>query len=583
MYIYKSKLNNDVFLKNTNNSMVVKYIDEINSSCNKFRGESISSLKFSKFRLFDETANRALYQEDYFKRRRRMSMFLLRVWLFKEAEDIKELEDILWAVCDEYSWALPAHLRGILTDENMIPNKVDLFAAETTQTISEALSLCGEYLHSAVVRRCINEVFKRVIEPFETQESEKYGLSWENRLSNWAAVCGGAVGMAALYLIEDDERLKKITDRAKVSCNRFFASCTDDGVCLEGISYWMYAMQYYVAFDELLKERTGESIVVNEEKMIKLAEFPTATCLANNISIRFSDCGGTHLYFGILCKLHERYGVPIPQQSYYKNLIDICARNCGAVRTIAWFNPDLLHNNIKTDDVFLPNGQWAIIHYADMIVAVKGGNNAEPHNHNDIGSYMYIRGNEVIAEDLGSARYTKSYFSSDRYTFLNTGSHGHSLPIVNGGRQQYGIEYAADKFEKTDNGIRISFADAYDKKAGLKTLIRDLTLGENGAVIRDCFEFNQKTNFVTERIITKLNAKIQDENKVSLSKNGEKIGMIEYLSSGKIRILKDSYTMHNPSGSSDVFSSEDVQQEVTIIEIECATNSDKMEISYIVK
>lgn len=124
--------------------MVVKYIDEINSSCNKFRGESISSLKFSKFRLFDETGNRALYQEDYFKRRRRMSMFLLRVWLFKEAEDIKELEDILWAVCDEYSWVVPAHLRGILTDENMVPNKVDLFAAETAQTISEALSLCGE-------------------------------------------------------------------------------------------------------------------------------------------------------------------------------------------------------------------------------------------------------------------------------------------------------------------------------------------------------------------------------------------------------------------------------------------------------
>lgn len=426
-------------------------------------------------------------------------------------------------------------------------------------------------------------MFKRVIEPFETQESEKYGLSWENRLSNWAAVCGGAVGMAALYLIEDDERLKKITDRAKFSCNRFFASCTDDGVCLEGISYWMYAMQYYVAFDELLKERTGESIVVNEEKMIKLAEFPTVTCLANNILIRFSDCAGTQLSFGILCKLHERYGVPIPQQSCYKNLIDICARNCGAVRTIAWFNPDLLHNNIKIDDVFLPNGQWAIIHYADMIVAAKGGNNAEPHNHNDIGSYMYIRGDEVIAEDLGSARYTKSYFSSDRYTFLNTGSHGHSLPIVNGGRQQYGIEYAADKFEKTDDGIRISFADAYDKKAGLKTLIRDLTLGKNGAVIRDCFEFNQKTNFVTERIITKLNAKIQDENMVSLSKNGKQIGMIEYLSSGKIRILKDSYTMSNSSGSSGVFSSEDVQQEVTIIEIECATNSDKMEISYIVK
>ncbi len=583
MYIYKSKLDNSVFLKNSENPLAAKYIDEINSACNKFKGKPIHSLKFSKLRLYDETGERAVYQKDYYENRRRLSMFLLRVWLFGEDEDIKELEDILWSVCDEYTWALPAHLRGITTDENRVPNVVDLFAAETAHTIAEALSLCGELLHPAVVKRCVGEVFKRVIEPFETHDSDKYYLWWENGTNNWSAVCGGAVGMTAIYLIEDKTRLNRIITCAKNACNRFFDFCSDDGVCKEGVSYWMYAMQYYVAFDELLKEYAGESMVNNQEKMRSIAEFPSVACITDDVMVKFSDCGDKHLYFGILCKLNERYCVSVPGQSYYKHLIDRCARTCGAVRTIAWFNPEVLCCQKETQDVFLPDAQWAILHFEDMIAAVKGGNNDEPHNHNDIGSYMYVKAGEIIADELGAAKYTKTYFSSERYTFLNADSRGHSLPIINGYKQCEGAQYAADKFEKTDDGVRISFANAYDKKSGLKTLIRDLTLNENGVLIKDYFEFLSTTNSVTERIITKLDATVQDENKVSISKDGKTVAMIEFSSGGKINISHDSYYMPNSSGRSDEYSAEDAKQTVTIIEFECFTDSDSMVISYTIK
>lgn len=50
---------------------------------------------------------------------------------------------------------------------------------------------------------------------------------------------------------------------------------------------------------------------------------------------------------------------------------------------------------------------------------------------------------------------THQYFAGEtRYSFLNNGSHGHSVPIVNGCVQLYGCKYAADKFEKTENGIQ---------------------------------------------------------------------------------------------------------------------------------
>lgn len=585
MYIYKSKFTNETFLKNSDINLAARFIDEINENCKEFRGTPIISAKLSKFRMFDEIGERAEYQEEYYERRRRLTMFFLRVWLFKEKDDIRELEDILWSVCDEYTWALPAHLGAILRDESIVPNRVDLFAAETAHTIAETLSLCAELLHPAVVRRCVNEIFKRVLEPYESGDVEKYGLWWDKSgTNNWSAVCGGSVGMTALYLIEDDERLKKFLERAKFACNTFIGTCSDDGICKEGLTYWTYAVQYYVAFDELMKERTGAGIVENEEKIKKLAEFPSIVCLAKDCVVSFSDFSDTHLFYGILCKLNERYGVPIPCSSFYRHITDRCARTCGAVRTIAWFDPNLIHNSHREDDTYFKDGQWAILHRGDMCVAIKGGHNKEPHNHNDVGSYMFVKGNNIIADDFGAAKYVNIYFDEElRYGFLNAGSQGHSLPIVNGCCQKAGLEYAADIFEKTENRVKISFANAYGKEASVKTLIRELSLTEDGVSVKDRFGFVKNGNFVTERIVTKADAEVLCENKVAILQNGKQMAIIEFLSAGKINISRDGYLVPNPNGDKPVYSSEFKRQDVTLIDLELSSDSNILEIEYTIK
>lgn len=582
MYIYKSKFTNDTFLKNAHTPLAKRFISEINESCDKFRKTPIKALKLSKFRLFDEIGERAKYQEDYYERRRRLTIFFLRVWLFHEKDDISELEDILWSVCDEYTWALPAHLGAILRDENIVPNRVDLFAAETAHTIAEALSLCSEYLHPAVVRRCVSEVFKRVILPYESGDVEKYGLWWDKSgTNNWSAVCGGAVGMTAIYLIEDDERLNKLLERTKFACNTFIDTCSDDGICKEGLSYWTYAVQYYVGLDELMKERTGKGIVENEEKIKRLARFPSVVCLAENCAVKFSDFSDTHLFYGILCKLHERYGVPIPSSSFYRHITDRCARTCGAVRTIAWYNPDLANDNDRTDDMFFELGEWAVLHKNGMCAVIKGGHNKEPHNHNDVGSYMFIKGNDIIADELGAAKYVNIYFDEAlRYGFLNAGSQGHSLPIVNGCFQKAGIEYAADSFERIENGVRVSFANAYGKETNLKKLTRELSLKDDGVWIKDKFEFTKSGNSVKERVVTEADAKILSESKVLISQGARDLATLEFSEKGKISISHDSFLMPNPTGRSDVYGSEDKEQSVTLIDLEATTETDVIEITY---
>lgn len=51
-------------------------------------------------------------------------------------------------------------------------------------------------------------------------------------------------------------------------------------------------------------------------------------------------------------------------------------------------------------------------------MAAKGGNNGEPHNHNDVGSFFYLVGDEMLLTDLGAGEYTKEYFHEGRYRIL---------------------------------------------------------------------------------------------------------------------------------------------------------------------
>ena len=544
MYIYKTKLTKDKFMNSSDSILKPKYLEELNTYCVSFKEKSISALKFSKFRLYDETGDRDTYARSYYgERRTRLTSFGIRVWLYHEDEDIRELEDILWAICDEYTWSLPAHLEGILTNDSISPYTIDLFAAETGQSIAEILSLCGDYIHEKVKKRCIDEVFKRIINIFEAGEIE-----WERCLGNWSAVCGGCVGMAALYLIEDEERLKKITDRAADSCNMFIQSCTDDGACLEGVSYWDYAMQYYTAFEELLNERTGRSIIGDIEKIKKLAEFPSLVIFENNIPVRFGDVGERPLVFGTLCKLNERFGVRIPVMQCCGELIDHRGRTCGAIRNIAWFNNSALHSNPRHDDIIFNFAQWAVLNRGDSRLVIKGGFNEEGHNHDDVGSFMYIKNGRVLCDDFGAANYSKAYWSS-----FNTQSISHSVPIVNNELQGHGKEFAADIFEKHgDKGIHVSFGGAYGGKTGLVSLNRYAEIEESGLKICDCFEFEADENIITERIVTKYTPKIID-NKVRLFEDNKPIAEIICPDDTSVKISDTEYEKFLGDGIQKVY------------------------------
>ena len=71
------------------------------------------------------------------------------------------LEDTMWAICDEYTWALPAHMngnQGIYVNYQSDRYTIDLFAAETGQALAEIIRLLGDKLNPLVVKRAKEEI-----------------------------------------------------------------------------------------------------------------------------------------------------------------------------------------------------------------------------------------------------------------------------------------------------------------------------------------------------------------------------------------------------------------------------------------
>ena len=61
--------------------------------------------------------------------------------------------------------------------------------------------------------------------------------------------------------------------------------------------------------------------------------------------------------------------------------------------------------------------------------AMKGGHNAENHNHNDVGAFLLYVDGEPAVVDVGNMVYTAKTFGPERYTLVITRSRNHNLPL----------------------------------------------------------------------------------------------------------------------------------------------------------
>jgi len=521
----------DLIKKAKNNPYLTRRISELKQNGEKLRNTKTLSIPFSLFKKFEIDGDRAEYEYSdvgYFVRRNKLQTFALLSWLYGDEADISALEDVIWAICDEYTWALPAHLGG--TGLSFLQSEgytIDLFAAETGQALSEIISMLGDKLAPIVVARAKKEIKERIL------DRAFCDYWWKHATNNWASVCSSCLGMTAIYECDDNEELTNIILVTLDALENFFSGFSDDGACLEGLSYWNYGFGYFVSFAELLMRRTkGRINLFLEDGIKEIATFPYKCFFYGGRTVSFSD-GETRglMPYWLYSYLSTVY-TDMPKLD--EGLIELgyqitgCFRFASELRnyTFGELNVCSSHKNGNSTYI-LPDAEWYISTGCGISIAAKGGHNKEPHNHNDVGSFLIYKNGEEILLDVGRGQYTKSYFSSERYNIFCNSSRSHNVPIIDGKYQIPGKDSRSKDTIITEQGITTEFSSAYDVKE-LRSLRRTIQFDKSSGVITlvDSFEFENEAKNVIERFVCSVMPEILDDR--VMIKNGKEIVCIYF-------------------------------------------------------
>lgn len=198
----------------------------------------------------------------------------------------------------------------------------------------------------------------------------------------------------------------------------------------------------------------------------------------------------------------------------------------------------------------LPATQWCVGHSASGVgFACKGGNNGTPHNHNDVGHFIYETGDVMFLTDLGLEEYTRDYFGPKRYERISCNSLGHSVPVVGGLGQGAGAEYRCGSFSAGEDGaVELELHDAYP--AGLlerfgRRFSFDLGTGE--LRVRDRLRLpHGGTGPVLERLVTQIPPELTEDGIVL--KSGSAMAVIRISGPSRPEVTVETYSRRNHAG-----------------------------------
>lgn len=520
-----SYLSADRLLEKLSRPELATLYTDLKSYAERALKEPMPSLSFRLYRQFSDTGERKAYEEAYFDRRGRLAAVAMLALDTARPDALQALEEMLWDVCGEYTWCLPAHLG---TGEiNQVDGNIDLFAAETVHMLAEIVTIYTERLDRLVLERVRSEAERRIFKPLYREQRK---FHWQTADHNWSAVCGGCCGMAALLLLEDEFTLRESISHTVSCMNAFFCGYGEDGGCAEGIGYWVYGFGYFIYYAEMLREYSeGELDLLAGPKIADIAAFPLRVHLSGGTYVNYSDSAEQEeIPSGLLSLLSSRVGLQIDLPLHIPLLTDDpCHRWAHLLRNVMWSDPAVYGDECASGQAergfIFQNLGWMIAKGSldspdtkrmnggplQVAISVKGGHNDEPHNHNDLGQFIIHCGGENILCDPGAGLYTQAYFAPGRERLFHISSSGHNVPLIEGQEQSSGRQAQAHVLEaklaegRGELNTTLDLTSAYSGAASLARYTRQFHWkmasdgSGNGAELRLIDRFQWKSRMVS--------------------------------------------------------------------------------------
>ena len=444
---------------------------------------------------------------------------------------IDQIADGVWSICEQSTWVATAHIwnQGSGTRLPDIEHRtIDLSGGMTANTLAWAYYFFKDELAKlspTIPQRLRAELNRHTLDIY-LKRNDMFWLGFQEgaTVNNWNPWCNFNVLTTALLVEEDPQRRAEIVRKTMRSVDQFINYFKSDGGCEEGPSYWGHAAGMLNNYLEVLRNYSHGAIDLFGEQRVK------------NIGRYIANAHIDSLYFVNFADAAAKAspGAPIVFR-YGQNVGDSTMMGLGAyLAALTDFTEKplsgTLDNRLKTAFVYRDMCQTAPsaplyqsvwmdgIEVAvartrggvseGLTLAAKGGNNAESHNHNDIGTFiLYVDGQPMLV-DAGVGTYTAATFDHRRYTIWTMRSEYHNLPLINGVGQKNGGKYRSRSVSFADNGRTMDFsldiAGAYPEEAACRTWVRDYRFDrrKNTIVLTDSYELSELKGPVALNFLT---------------------------------------------------------------------------------
>lgn len=458
---------------------------------------------------YSKTGIRTDYQIPYFARISNAKTLATAECLENKGRFIPKLMEYLETLCAERSWVMPAHDSGLRTFDGK-EFGVDLGASARAWSCAWIVSVLKDTLPGVISMKVKKELERRIFSTYRSCWSRTSGFSplgWFNGPANWTAVCHCGVVRAALAVVEDRVDRATFVETAERMLPFYIAGFPADGYCSEGMGYWDYGWGHYMQLALAVKDATGGKVdLCSDPKTKVIMSFGTGCQMEEGRAPDFADGGGSVSDYVLLLGHRQWPDLPLTSTALSQDLL-YGGADVFTLRAFGQLDglPEGKVEPLPMRNAF-PDGQVWVFRpdpkdeSTSFTVGLKGGHNAEFHNHNDVGSYAVMFGGVLIAGDPGGTEYTALTFSPKRYTIPILSSYGHPVPVLNGCYQEKGREHAArilgTSFSNDVDIVQMEIAGAYPKQAKVKSDVRTFVYNRKG-----------KTFSITDHIVFKLPGK----------------------------------------------------------------------------
>ena len=486
--------------------------------------EDLQVLPLSLFRDFKLTGVRSRYEVKFY-RRRDMIIYLTLAELYrKNGRYIDKLADVIWAVLEESSWVIPAHMDNSPNDpETSVPDvydeatvpALDLSGASTCAALALARYLLGNELDkiSPVICRKIDHlVFLRGIRPFITVTYWWNGL-FGYGISNWLPNITSNILTACALTVKDDAIRKRVVNKALKLLDVYSSYYPEDGACEEGPGYWNGAVGSFFDCLEILEDMSGGKINLYSEPMItSMCEFITKVNIDKDNYVNFGACrnkltvdADAIIRMGNKCGSEEltsfgkMMAKDIEKNYYYyyscsyraiKNAMTPLEKNTPVTKAKTGVWIEGLRMAVFREDSDTSKG---------LFLSVKGGSNNEIGNNNDIGSLVIFSNGKPVLVDPGIGSYDNGIYGPLRYERWYMQSGYHSCPTVKGLDQvsiSKNLGSSNETCDTKNREVSMELKNAYPPNSGILSIVRNCKLSSGKIIITDSFSLDEENEII---------------------------------------------------------------------------------------